>query len=226
MAMIRTTVQACPHVHDEDRDHPPHMCPSPVSHPRLTDPEWRPPMRVAKREERPVSSIPPEVSARPAGVEEVPTSARDIALLATQVYYARGFPDGDAHLAGTCLTCGQRKTLKLDGTLRKHSIPGAVCAGTGLTTHMSGECAVCHAIIPLTKNGSCRSHRYPTITCDEVRVVPGSQRPDPVVSIMMHGVDWIATWENGKFHVAYVADPRRRRITKITELREWLKDHG
>jgi hypothetical protein len=222
--MIKTTVQACPHIDDDARDHPPHMCPTPTTHARWTDPDWRSPARPAPRVERPVRPIEPEVRARPAGVDEIPANARDIAIRAAQVYYARGFPDGDASSLGTCLKCGQRIRLKLDGDLYSHKVPGAKCLSTFFRS--GGHCGECCAPVKAKRDGAPRAHKYPTIPCDEVRPVSGSQRPDPVVSILMHGPTWSATWEDGEFHVAYVADPRRRRITQITPFREWLRTHG
>jgi hypothetical protein len=221
--MKETVVQVCPHFGDEDRDHPVHMCPTPEVHLRWTEPDWRSPARPAAAQERPVCPIEPEVRARPAFEDEIPSAARDIAALATQVYYACGYPDGDALSLGTCLTCGQRIRLKVDGDLYAHKVPGGKCLGAFIRD--DGHCSACLAPVKAKKDGTPYAHKYPTIPCAEVRPVPGSLKPDPTVSILMHGLNWSATWENGAFHVAYVADPRRRRITKITELREWLKNH-
>lgn len=236
VGLIRKVISACSHVHPPDCRHPGeecppplhpgHLCPSPRRVEFMTDPDWAPPARPTDEEERVISPIPPEVTARPAGADEIPNSARAFTPYATSVTYARGYPDGDAVTCATCLMCGQTVALKLDGCLRVHSIPGSRCNSTIMTPD-GNACGVCAAPVKRLKSGQPAAHRYPTIRCLGTSHVAGSEHVPSVESIVVRGRWWVGVWENGKFGVAYVvADGRSRRLTKITELKKWVQENG
>jgi hypothetical protein len=128
----------------------------------------------------------PQVWARPAMWEEIPSAARwAVAYAVTEdrwwVTYARGTPDPH-DLRRECSTCGTWCRVTDAGRLRKHPIGRPACGGD----------PVGPVVAP---------------------VVP---------SIVVRGVDWAATWEDGKYTWGFAGEHGRT----STELRAWLSNRS